>query len=52
MLKKLLVLIVVGFALYYLLSTPAGAADVVRGAFDATLNAFAQIGVFLGELIG
>lgn len=51
MLKKLLVLLVVGFVLYYLLTTPDGAADVVRGALDATLDAFSQIGVFITSLV-
>lgn len=51
-LKKLLLLAVVGFALYYLLTTPASAAEVVQGAADATLEAFGQVGVFVSSLFG
>lgn len=44
-------ILVVAFALYYLLSEPAGAADVVRDAFDAVLEAFGNVGVFLENLL-
>jgi hypothetical protein len=50
-LKKLLVLLVAGFVLYYLLTAPSGAAEVVRGALDAILDAFGQVGVFVSELV-
>ncbi len=39
-----------GFAVYYLLTTPAEAADAVGGAFDAVIEAFGNIGVFVQEL--
>ena len=52
MLKKLIGLAVIGFVLYYLLTTPAGAAQVVGDAWDATLAAFAQIGIFVAALFG
>lgn len=48
--KKAVVLFVVGFALYYLFSTPDDAATAVRGAFDAAINAFGQVGVFVSGL--
>jgi len=48
--KKAVILFVVGFGLYYLFSTPADAAAAVRGAFDAAINAFRQVGVFVSEL--
>lgn len=50
MLKKILLLLVVGFVIYYLLNTPASAADVVSDAFDGIMDAFQQIGVFFNEL--
>ena len=50
MVKKAVILFVVGFGLYYLFSTPADAAAAVRGAFDAAINAFGQVGVFVSEL--
>lgn len=51
MAKKAVILFVVGFALYYLFSTPEDAAAAVRGAFDAAINAFSQVGVFVAELV-
>jgi len=51
MLKKILLLLVVGFIVYYLLNTPASAADAVSDAFDGIMDAFQQIGVFLNELV-
>lgn len=50
MLKKVLVLLVAAFVVYYLLTAPAGAADAVSGAFDAVLGAFGQIFIFFEEL--
>lgn len=52
MLKKLLALLVVGFVLYYLLTAPEGAARAVGDVFDATIDAFSQVGVFVNSLIG
>ena len=49
-LKKLMVLLVAGFVVYYLLTAPSGAADAVEGAFDATIDAFSQVGIFVTEL--
>lgn len=48
--KKVVIVFVVGFALYYLFSSPADAADAVRGAFDAAIEAFGQVGVFINSL--
>ena len=45
-----MVLLVVGFGVYYLLTAPAGAADAVSNAFGAVLDAFGQIGVFARHL--
>lgn len=50
-LKKVITLLVVGFILYYLLNTPANAADAVSDAFGAIMDAFRQIGVFFNELV-
>lgn len=50
-LKKVIALLVVGFALYYLLTAPAGAADAVSNASGAVLDAFQQVGVFVNELV-
>ncbi|MBM9462919.1 hypothetical protein JL108_05610 [Aeromicrobium sp. YIM 150415] len=52
MLKKLVVLVIAGFVLYYLLTAPEGAARAVGDAWDATLGAFAQVGVFIDSLFG
>ncbi len=49
--KKAVILFVVGFGLYYLFSTPEDAATAVRGAFDAAIGAFGQVGVFVSELL-
>lgn len=50
MLKKLLVLLVAAFVVYYLLTAPAGAADAVSGAIEAVMNAFGQVFIFFNEL--
>lgn len=50
MLKKILALLLVGFVIYYLLNTPASAADAVSDAFDGILYLFERIGVFFNEL--
>ncbi|MGZ5372165.1 MAG: hypothetical protein ACXWDA_04725 [Aeromicrobium sp.] len=49
--KKVVVLLVAGFAVYYLLTAPQGAAEAVRNAFNAVLDAFGQIMVFFNELL-
>lgn len=50
MLKKVITLLIVGFIIYYLLNTPASAADAVSDAFGGIVDAFGQIGVFFDEL--
>lgn len=50
-LKKVVVLLVAGFAVYYLLTAPQGAAEAIRNAFNAVLDAFGQIMVFFNELL-
>ncbi len=50
MLKKALALLVIGFAVYYLLTAPTQAADAVEGAFNAVIDAFGNVGVFVQEL--
>lgn len=50
MLKKVFVLLVAGFAVYYLLTAPEGAADAIRNAFNAVIDAFGQIMVFANNL--
>ncbi len=50
-LKKLGLLAVAGFIVYYLLTAPSGAADAVTGAGGAVMDAFGQVGVFVDELL-
>lgn len=50
-LKKVFLLLLVGFAIYYLLSTPADAADFVSSSFSGIMDAFERVGVFFNELI-
>jgi hypothetical protein len=50
-LKKVITLLVVGFAIYYLLTAPAGAADAVSDASGAVMDAFEQVGVFVNALV-
>lgn len=50
MVKKVIVLLVAAFAIYYLLAAPVGAAELVSSAFDATMGAFGQVFVFLDQL--
>lgn len=51
MLKKVIVLLVAGFAVYYLLTAPEGAAEAIRNAFNAVIDAFGQIMVFTNKLL-
>jgi hypothetical protein len=51
-LKKIITLLVVGFAVYYLLTAPQGAANVVSDASGSIMDAFGQVGVFFDELVG
>jgi hypothetical protein len=48
--KKLLALLVAGFAIFYLLSQPESAAEAVRGAVGAVMEAFSQIVRFITRL--
>ena len=50
-LKKVVVLLVAGFAIYYLLTAPEGAADAIRNAFNAVIDAFGQIMLFANKLL-
>lgn len=49
--KKIIVLLVAGFAVYYLLTAPAGAADSVRQASNAVIDGFGQVLVFFHGLV-
>ena len=44
-------LLVAGFAVYYLLTAPEGAAVAIRNAFNAVIDAFGQIMVFSNKLL-
>lgn len=44
-------LLIAGFAVYYLLTAPEGAAEAIRNAFNAVIDAFGQIMVFFNELL-
>lgn len=48
--KKILLILVVTFAVFYLITRPEDAADAVRGAFDAVANAFSAIITFFSSL--
>ncbi|MGH3322577.1 MAG: hypothetical protein ACRDN9_20860 [Streptosporangiaceae bacterium] len=50
MVKKAVVLLAVGFAVYYLFTAPEGAAVAVRGAADAVINGFGQLMRFFSRL--
>ncbi|MFY0406174.1 hypothetical protein [Solicola sp. PLA-1-18] len=52
MVKKIALLIVIAFAVYYLLTSPGSAADSVRGAFDAVIEGFGQLRLFFERLVG
>jgi hypothetical protein len=48
--KRILLLLVVGFFLFYLISQPEGAAAAVRTVFDALAVAFRAIVRFFSSL--
>lgn len=50
--KKILLVLVVTFAVFYLVTRPEDAAAAVRGAFDAIASAFASIITFFTSLAG
>ena len=50
--RKLLVGLVVAFALFYVLSAPQGAAQAVRGAASAVGVAFTSVIEFISALFG
>jgi hypothetical protein len=50
--KRMLVVLVVGFVLFYLVNQPEGAADAVRGAAAAVGNAVNSIITFFNALAG
>lgn len=49
--KKTAWLLVVGFAVFYLLTSPEGAADAVRGAGSAVATGFEKFIRFCGALV-
>ena len=51
MLKKLLLLLVIGFAAFYLLTRPEGAATAVEDATAGLVGAFEAIARFLTSLV-
>ena len=48
--KKLLGVVVIAFALFYLLTQPAAAADVVKGAGGVVEDAFNAVIAFISAL--
>jgi hypothetical protein len=50
--KKILLIMVVTFAVFYLVTQPTAAAGAVRGVFDAIATAFASIITFFTTLAG
>jgi nucleoside recognition membrane protein YjiH len=51
-LKKFLLVLVVGFFLFYLINQPEGAAAAVRTVFNAVAKAFFSIITFFQSLAG
>ena len=51
MAKKVLMLLVAAFAIFFLLSQPVGAADSVKVAAGGVGDAFDQVARFLSELV-
>lgn len=49
--KKLVALLVAGFAVFYLLTAPTAAADAVGGAVSAVIDGFGQVTVFFEGLV-
>jgi hypothetical protein len=50
--RKVILLLVVTFAVFYLVTRPEDAATAVRGAFGALANAFSSIILFFTTLAG
>ncbi|GAA3715055.1 hypothetical protein GCM10022204_37960 [Microlunatus aurantiacus] len=50
--KRMLLLLVVGFVLFYLVNQPQGAADAVRGAAAAVGTAISSLITFFNALAG
>jgi len=48
--KKVVVLIVIAFAAFYMLTQPEAAADAVRGAVDSLFEGFEQLIRFVTRL--
>ena len=48
--KRIIVFLVVGFALFYLIAQPQAAADAVRAIFGAIANVFRSIIMFFQSL--
>lgn len=48
--RKVVLLVVIAFAAFYLLTQPVAAADAVRGAVDAIFDAFEQLVRFASRL--
>jgi hypothetical protein len=51
MLKKVLLLLVIGFAIFYLLTRPEGAATAVEDATAGVVGAFESFARFLSSLV-
>lgn len=49
--KKAIIVILVIFVVYFLLTNPTGSADVVELAFDGIVNAFDQVATFVQNLL-
>lgn len=52
MVKKILIWLAIGFAVFYLLSQPTGAANAIKGAADGIASAFNSIITFFTSLFG
>ncbi len=48
--KRILLVLAVGFCLYYLVQQPEGAAAAVKQVFNAVVKAFSAIGTFFNSL--
>ncbi|MEV0237540.1 hypothetical protein [Nonomuraea sp. NPDC050786] len=50
--KKVITYVAIAFAIFYLFTRPAQAADAVGGVFDGVMHGANQLAVFASSLLG
>lgn len=50
LIKKTIIILIIGFLLYYLFTRPAGSADFIQGIVDAVVEGFNQVVNFFERL--